>query len=32
VPFAVVLSFFMVVLGWLLWEKAVQGAAQLAPL
>jgi hypothetical protein len=31
VPFAVVLSFFMVVLGWLLWEQAGQGVAQLAP-
>jgi hypothetical protein len=31
VPFAVVLSFFMVVLGWLLWEQTGQGVAQLAP-
>jgi hypothetical protein len=29
VPFAVVLSFFMVILGWLLWDQAGKGAAQL---
>jgi hypothetical protein len=28
VPFAVVLSFFMVVLGWLLWEQATSGVAK----
>jgi hypothetical protein len=28
VPFAVVLSFLMVVLGWLLWEQAGQRAAE----